>query len=488
MFKRIPKWLRIVLIIVVAAGLILAALPLIMSALNPGGTTTTTGSKYQTTTLQRSSLVATISVTGAVRSSQSANLNWQVNARVGEVKVTTGQKVNKGDVLAVLDMTSLPTNLIQAQNDLINAQNNLKNLNDQAAVNKATAEKNLTQAQKDLEDAQTKRSQYSGKSRADDLTIQKAEADYTLALDRVKQAQDAFDNVSSLDADSTIRAQAQSALAAAQSAARQSKWMLDYYRAKPSATDINQVEAALQLAKAKVAEAQRQYDLIKNGPAEKDITIANNTITMAQANINQTRLTAPFSGTITTLNAKPGDVVTPGTLALRIDDLSKLFIDSQVSEVDINRVQVGQVVSVTFDAIANKTYEGKVVEVGTAGSSAGGAVNFPVTIQMTNPDAQVRTAMTAGLTLTVEKLDNVLVVPVRAIRTVSGKRVVFIPQGKSGLTPVIVELGSSAESMVEIVGGDLKEGDTIITNPPAETTTFGPGGGAQVRPGGSGGN
>jgi HlyD family secretion protein len=487
MFKRIPKWLRIVLILIVVAVVVVIALPLVTSRLSEAPGTAGTSSKYQTATVQRSSLTATISVTGAVRSNQSANLTWQVNAKVGELKIAVGQQVKKNDVLAVLDLTSLPQNLIQAQNDLINAQNNLKNLNDQAAVNKATAEKALTQAQKDLEDAQTKRNQYSGKTRADDLTIQKAEADYTLAQDRVKQAQDAFDNVSSLDADSTQRAQAQSNLATAQSSARQSKWMLDYYRAKPSATDVNQVEAALQLAQAKVNDAQRQYDLIKNGPAEKDVSIANNNITMAQASINQTRLTAPFSGTITDLNAQSGDIVSPGTQALRIDDLSKLFIDSQVSEVDINHLKVGQDVGITFDAIPNKTYQGKISEVGTAGSTSSGAVNYPVTIQMTNADEQVKTAMTAGLTITTEKLENVLVVPVRAIRTVSGKRVVFIPQGQNSLTPVIIELGASADTMVEIVGGDLKEGDTIITNPPATTTTSGPGGGGggQAQPAGN---
>jgi HlyD family secretion protein len=470
MLKRIPKWLWIVLVIGVVMVGVGVALPLVMPSPDSGGATAAT-SKYQTVILQRSSMVATISITGSVRSNQSANLSWQASARVGEVKVVTGQAVKKGDVLAVLDATSLPQNLIQAQNDLINSQNNLKNLNDQAAVNKASAEKTLTQAQKDLEDAQTKRDQYSGKTRADVYTIQKAEADYYLAADRVKTAQEEFDNVASLDVDSTARAQAQSALAAAQSSARQAKWMLDYYRAKPGTTDVAQTEAALQLAKAKVQDAQRQYDLIKNGPAEKDVTIAKNNITIAEANINQTRLTAPFSGTITSLNSKVGDVVSPSTLALRIDDLSKLFIDSQVSEVDINRIQIGQAVSITFDAISSKTYEGKVVEVGSAGSSVSGAVNFPVTVQITNPDGQVKTAMTAGLTITVEKLDNVLAVPVRAIRTVSGKRVVFIPEGKDAVKAVVVELGSTAEAMVEIVSGDLKEGDLIITNPPAETTT-----------------
>jgi HlyD family secretion protein len=438
--------------------------------------------------VSRASLTATLSVTGSVRSNQSANIAWQAGGKVGEVKVAVGQTVKKGDVLVSLDPTSLPQNLIQAQSDLLRAQNDLKNLTDQAATNKANAEKALAQAQKDLDDAQTKQVWNSNKTHADAITIQKAEADYYLALDRVKTAQENYDNNASLDVDAPARAQAQSALAQAQSAARQAKWLLDYYRSKPTAIEVAQTDANVKVALAKLADAQRQYDLVKNGPAEKDITIANNSITMAQASINLTRLTAPFNGTITSLSAKPGDVVSAGTPVLRMDDLSKLFIDSQISEVDINRIKAGQPVSITFDAISGKTYEGAVTEVGTVGNSSSGAVNFTVTTQMSSPDGQVKTAMTAGATLTVAKLDNVLVVPVRAIRTVSGKRVVFTPAGQSALTPVIVELGSTgSDAMVEITGGDLKEGDTIVTNPPATTTTFGPGGGGGAAPAGGGG-
>ncbi len=480
--KRIPKWLRVVLVILLVAIIAVVVVPLVqplvLPATNQAGTSNST---YQTTTVKRSSLVATISVTGTIRSNQSANLTWQVNSKIGDVRVAEGQTVKKDDILVVLDPAYLPQNLLQAQNDLINAQNNLKNLNDQAGVNTANAEKVLAQAQKDLEDAQTKRDWNSTSHRADDLTIQKAEADYYLAVDRVKTAQDNFDNYSTLDVDSTIRAQAQSALAAAQSAARQAKWLWDYYRAKPSNTEIAQSEANLQVAKAKRVDAQRQYDLVKNGPAEKDITLAKNTITMAQAAINQTRLTAPFAGTITDLNAMPGDSVSANTFVLRIDDLSKLFIDSQVSEVDINRLKIGQTASITFDAIPNQTYEGKVVAVGTAGTTVSGVVNFPVSIQITNSDANVKTGMTAGVTLTVDQLNNVLAVPIRAIRTVSGKRVVFIPEGQN-LKPVIVELGSTADTMVEISGGDLKEGDTIVLNPPAQSAAFGPGAGAGASP------
>ena len=475
--KRIPKWLRVVLIIAVVAIVVVVVAPLILS---PNGDAATK-STYQTATVTRSSLTATISITGSIRANQSANLVWQASGKVGEVRAMASQKVNKGDILVAHDPTSLSQNLIQAQNDLINAQNNLKNLYDQTATNKANAEKTLAQAQKDLEDAQMKRDWNSANHRADDITIQKTEADYYLALDRVKQAQENYDNTASLDPDSVARAQAQSALSTAQSSARQAKWLLDYYRSKPSASEVAQTEANLQLARAKLVDAQRNYDLVKNGPSQKDLTLANNTITIAQAAINQTRLTAPFNGTITSLTAQTGDVVSINSPALRIDDLSRLFIDSQVSEVDINRIKIGQPASITFDAIANKTYEGKVTGVGIAGMTSSGVVNFPVTVEITNPDPDVKLGMTAGVTVTVAQLDNVLTVPVRAIRTVSGKRVVFLLEG-SALKPVIIELGSSADTMIEITGGDLKEGDTIVLNPPSQTTNFGGPGGVQVQP------
>ncbi len=489
--KRIPKWLRILAIVVVVVAVIVVVLPRFLSL--PGGmpgasgTPAATTSTYQTTTVKRASLVATIAVSGAVRSNQSANLVWQASGKVGELHTAIGQTVKKDDVLVSLDPTSLSQNLIQAQSDLIRAQNSLKDLYDQAAVSKANAEKTLAQARKDLDDAQTKQVWNSAKTHADSITIQKAEADYYLALDRVKTAQENFDNNSSLDVDAVARASAQSALASAQSSARQAKWLLDYYRSKPTAVEVAQTDANVQVAIAKLDDAQRLYDLVKNGPVEKDVNLAKNSITIAQAAINQTRLTAPFNGTVTSLSAMVGDIVSINSPVMRIDDLSKLFIDAQVSEVDINRIKAGQLASITFDAIPNKTYEGKVTQVGNVGNSSSGAVNYTVTVQMTNADSHVKTSMTAGVTLTVDQLQNVLVVPVRAVRSVSGKTVVFFPEGKSSLKTVIVELGASAESMVEITSGDIKEGDTIVTNPPAQTTTLGGGPGGGGVPGGGGG-
>ncbi len=435
---------------------------------------------YQTAVAKRGSLTATISATGSVRAQQTANLAWSVSAKVGEVKVVIGQPVKKDDILAVLDPTSLPQNLLQAQSDLISAQNALQDLYDQAGKQRSNAENALAVAQKALDDAQQKRDWMNNPTRADEFTIQKAEGDYYLALQAVSDAQDAYDGNSILDISAPERAAAQSALGAAELRARQLKWMLDYYRGAPDANDIALAEGTLQVAKANLADAQRVYNQYKDGPKVTDIQLAQNRITMVQAAAKLAHLDAPFDGTVTNLDVAVGDMVAPGTFAMRIDNLSALYVDLQVSEVDINRIQIGQPSTLTFDAVSGQTYNGEVTDIGRAGTTVGGVVNFLVTVQLSNADEKVKPGMTAGAVITISQLDNVLMVPSRAVRTVSGKRVVYVLDSKQALVPVIIEIGSQADTMVEVTKGDLKEGDVVVINPP--TNPFanmqgGPGGG-----------
>ncbi len=205
----------------------------------------------------------------------------------------------------------------------------------------------------------------------------------------------------------------------------------------------------------------------------------------AQANLDAAKLTAPFGGTVTEVSGMVGDQVSPGTKAFRIDDLSQMKVDVQVSEVDINSVQVGQPVTLTFDAIAGKAYTGKVVEVAQAGDSVQGAVNFTVTVVLTDPDKSVKPGMTAAVTITVKQMNNVLLVPNRAVRLVDNQRVVYILVNGQP-EEVNVTLGASSDTMSEVVSSDLKVGDLIILNPPSTLFNRPNGGGGGGGPFGGG--
>ena len=109
-----------------------------------------------------------------------------------------------------------------------------------------------------------------------------------------------------------------------------------------------------------------------------------------------------------------------------------------------------------------------------AGTVEQGVVNFTVTVELIDADASVKPGMTAAVNIVVEEIQDVLLIQNRAVRLMDGKRIVYVLE--NGL-PVQkdVTLGSSSDTMSAVAGGDLKEGDVIILNPPA--AEFGPGGG-----------
>ncbi|MDO9348255.1 MAG: efflux RND transporter periplasmic adaptor subunit, partial [Anaerolineales bacterium] len=230
--------------------------------------------------------------------------------------------------------------------------------------------------------------------------------------------------------------------------------------------DIDKARASLALTQAQLEDAQREWDRLKDGPAAADVEAARAKVAAIQATLNMTRLTAPVAGTVSVVNVMTGDQVKAGANGFRLDNLSRLLADVQVSEVDINSVKVGQPVVITFDAIFGQEYHGKVTQVAQVGDVAQGAVNFTVTVEISDADAQVKPGMTAAVTVVVNALKDVLLVPNRAVRLVDGQRVVYVLRNGQP-QEVKITLGANSDAMSEVVGGDLKEGDLIILNPPA---------------------
>ncbi|MEJ2759277.1 MAG: efflux RND transporter periplasmic adaptor subunit, partial [Anaerolineales bacterium] len=242
----------------------------------------------------------------------------------------------------------------------------------------------------------------------------------------------------------------------------------NYYTGN-TVTDLERsiAQQDLTIAEQKLMDAQDELAKLQSGPDKEDVAAAEARVAAAEASIELAWIDSPFAGTITKVDIAPGDKVTAGTLAFRLDDLSSLLVDVDVSEVDINRVEVGQPVSLAFDAILNVEYQGKVVEVSPVGTDTQGVVNFEVTIEIEDPDVRVKPGMTAAVNIVVSQLEEVLLVPNRAVRVVDGERVVYVmDQGQ--MKTAKIELGASSDVYSEVVGGDLVVGDEIILNPPTE--------------------
>ncbi|HSB66996.1 MAG TPA: HlyD family efflux transporter periplasmic adaptor subunit, partial [Anaerolineales bacterium] len=165
---------------------------------------------------------------------------------------------------------------------------------------------------------------------------------------------------------------------------------------------------------------------------------------------------------------------TPASLAFRLDNLNRLFVDVLVSEVDINSIKVDQPVELTFDAIQDKQYKGVVSQVSPVGDVIQGVVQFNVTVELTDADENVRPGMTAAVNVIVDQITDALLVPNRAVRLVSGQRVVYILVNDQ-LKKIDVTLGATSDINSQVVGGDLQVGDKVVLNPPQDLFSSGGG-------------
>jgi HlyD family secretion protein len=240
---------------------------------------------------------------------------------------------------------------------------------------------------------------------------------------------------------------------------------LNYLLGKAFGQQVAEDFADADIAQAKLNDAQRDWDRIKSGANADDISAAEAKVAAAEATVSLGWVEAPFNGTVTRVEPKVGDQVSTSTPAFRIDDLSELYMDVQISEVDINKVAVGQEADLTFDAISGISYQGVVTEVAKVGEDTGSGVDFTVTLRISDADQQVRPGMTAAVNIIVTEKKDVLAIPSRAVRTSNGQRMVYVMRGNS-LESVAIEVGAISDTSVEVVSGDIKEGDLIILNPP----------------------
>jgi len=379
-----------------------------------------TVSQYQTAKIERGNLVATIGATGTVRAKQTAVLIWQAAGTVDTVNVKVGDNVPSDFVMAYLAKTSLPQTIIMAEADLASAQKSLDDL-----LNSDTARAQSAIALRDAKDAYDRAVNY------------RKELNGKIHIKEV-----IFKTVGNTQYP-----------------------VLKEYRGYASETTKAKADENVVLTKAKYDDAQREFDRLNEGNLI-EIAAAQARVDAAQATINMARIAAPFPGIVTESYPISGDQVGAGATAFRLDNLSSLYVDVEVSEVDINSVTIGQPATLSFDAILNKSYHGEVVEVAKVGNNVGGVVNFTVTVELTDADESVKPGMTSAVSIVVQEEKDILLIPNRAVRLVDNERVAYIlVNGQPKAVKVV--LGSSSGIDSVLLGGELKEGDSIILNPPS---------------------
>ena len=145
-------------------------------------------------------------------------------------------------------------------------------------------------------------------------------------------------------------------------------------------------------------------------------------------------------------------------------------VSVSIAEVDAPQIQVGQEATITFDALPNQTFTGKVMGIDTTGSVTSGVTTYPAVIQLDDTsNTSILPNMTATANIITKVDDNVLLVPSAAIQTVGTTSTVRILKNGQ-VSTVSVQIGDTSDSETVITSG-LSEGETVVTSVISTSTT-----------------
>ena len=223
---------------------------------------------------------------------------------------------------------------------------------------------------------------------------------------------------------------------------------------------LDQAESALTVRQTEVR--ARQAEMAR---AEQQIRQEAATLDTSRYNLSQVTLSAPFDGIVTRRNIEEGENVVVGTMnnagtqLLTIADMSVIEAEVEVDETEIPSVKVGQIAKVTIDALRDRTFTGKVTEIGNspiqlAGTAQAGqqATNFKVTVTIDGTIDEARPGFTCSAQITTATRDNVVAVPIQAmaVRELvydSAGKVVRAPREEGRRRPRSVEPTAAAAEL-----------------------------------------
>lgn len=516
-----------VLGILVVAGLLIGAGALLLWRQSQSAAAVDTP---VTASVTRGSIEETVSATGNVAPERQVTLSFASSGTIAEVLVDKGQEVKTGQVLARLDTSSLEWQVARAQASLDTARTRLEQARQpasaedlasaQAALDNALANlenvkagasaEDLASAQAAVDSAKASLKKVQDGPTKEDLAAAQAALDSAKA--QVRQAQAAYDKVAyapdiqmrqealnlqnatieleraQANYDAAAKGATASDLAAAQAQVAQAEAQLAQLLERPTANELAAAEA-------QVAQAEAQLSQLQAVPKAEDVAVfeaqveeAAVALEQAQTELEDVQITAPFDGTVLSVQVRAGEWATPGAPALVLAATEPLILEVNVDEVDVAQLEEGQLAHLSFDALKDEVVAGTVTYIAPASTNVGGAVAYGVEVSFFPGELPVRLGMTADVDIVVASAEDALLVPNQAIESdrAAGRYYVNIPRAgasedaASGGTTERVEvtIGLRDESHTQLLEG-LKEGDLVVLPQIPETQfnqRFGQGG------------
>ena len=418
MFKN--KKSRYWLIAIIA---VLVLIPLGMRVISPAAVSAeTVNTEEKVVALE---VAETIEAAGTLDAQPFASLAWKTSGVVESVNVRPGDMVKAGDVLLALQPSSTSASIVSAQADLINAQEKLSDL--------MTSRTSLAQAEIDLKEAREvyeKADHYLKYLNYDEYVPQ------TLYSAKLVQTRNGWEY----------------------------KYETENFKGPAPKEWIVDAENDLALKKAKLDDAQREYDRLLAGEDSTDVISAKAEVNAAQATVNMLSIVAPFDGEVLYVNNHTGDVVDTGGFAVNVADMDHLYVNTQVDESDIANVKLGNQAKVTLDAVPDVVLTGKVTAINPVGENVSGLVKYTVRIDLDKVADEVFMPLgtTVNVVIQVKEAVASLAVPITAIQNDGKGEYVLVVQNDGSMKRVDVVSGAIVNDQV-VVTGDLQAGDRIQT-------------------------
>jgi multidrug resistance efflux pump len=327
-------------------------------------------------------------------------LSFTVRGKVAEILVEEGDMVREGDMLIRLaDREQAEAALSAAQLELITAQQAYDEFVRTEGLGRADAWQAYMDAQVVRAEAERDWEDLNVDNIED--RIEDREADVKDAQEDLDDAQEEFDKYADLDEDNSTRKDAEDDLERAQE---------DYNEAvrdlEEEIRERDTVRAALDGALATEAEAKRKYELTLDGPDAEQLALLEARLNNAKAQVASAEntlanyeLKAPFDGVVMDLNVSVNEMVGPENWVVIVADTSQWYIEtSDLTELEVVDVAVGQNVSILADALPDVEMSGVVEKISQSFKSQGGDILYTVRIRVDDVDPRMRWGMTVEVT------------------------------------------------------------------------------------------
>ena len=223
----------------------------------------------------------------------------------------------------------------------------------------------------------------------------------------------------------------------------------------------------VELAQANYLQAKAEVDAARAEMSAAQATLNNNL-----TNLRYSKIVSPVDGTVISRAVDVGQTVaasfnTP-TLFEVAKDLTKMQIETSVSEADIGRIKVGQKATYTLDGYQDKTFRGEVTQVRLASTTTNNVVTYTVIVSVDNSDGFAIPGMSANVTIITSEAHDILCVENRALKfSPEDNKQKYEKQGiwiltKQGPKRYDVELGLSDDNKTQVISNEIKEHDKVI--------------------------